>query len=129
VNNPIEHISHWRAGQVRPLCVMDDKRMPFEAKIAGGMSWHDIPTCKEQGIDAQYLMLRAILMPKGVPADATAWYVDLLKRVTQTPEWKEFVNRGAYKEDFLTGDAFAKFLEKDEQRHRDIMQAAGFLAN
>jgi putative tricarboxylic transport membrane protein len=129
VNNPIEHIAHWKAGEVRPLCVMDDQRMPFTDKIADGMSWHDIPTCKEQGVDAQYLMLRAILMPKGVPADATAWYVNLLKRVTETPEWKDFVNRGAYKEDFLTGDAFAKFLAKDEQRHREIMQAAGFLAN
>lgn len=129
VNNPIEHIAHWKAGQVRPLCVMDEQRMPFTEEIADGMAWHDIPTCKEQGVDAQYLMLRGILMPKGVPADAVAWYVDLLKRVTEAPEWKEFVNRGAYKANFLTGDAFAKFLEKDEQRHRDIMQAAGFLAN
>jgi putative tricarboxylic transport membrane protein len=128
VNNPIEHIAHWKAGEVRPLCVMDDQRMPFTQKIADGMSWHDIPTCKEQGIDAQYLMLRAILMPKGVPPDAVAWYVNVLKRVTQTPEWKDFVNRGAYKEDFLTDGAFVKFLEQDEKRHHDIMEAAGFLA-
>jgi tripartite-type tricarboxylate transporter receptor subunit TctC len=92
------------------------------------MSWHDIPTCKEQGIDAHYLMLRAILMPKGVPPDAVAFYVNLLKRVTQTPEWKDFVNRGAYKVDFLTDGAFEKFLEQDEKRHHDIMEAAGFLA-
>ena len=128
VNNPIEHIAHWKAGEVRPLCVFDSQRMPFTEPVANGMSWHDIPTCKEEGIDAEYLMLRGILMPKGVTPDQVAYYVDLLKRVRETPEWKEFVNRGAYKEDFLTGADFAKFLEKDEKRHHDIMQSAGFLA-
>jgi len=38
------------------------------------------------------------------------------------------VNRGAYKEDFLTDGAFEKFLAQDEKRHEEIMQAAGFLA-
>jgi putative tricarboxylic transport membrane protein len=128
VNNPIEHIAHWRAGQVRPLCVMDDKRMPFKAKIAGGKSWSDIPTCKEEGIDAQYVMLRAIVMPKGVTDEQRQFYVDLLDKVRKTPEWKEFVDRGAYKEDFLTGAAFEKFLAQDENRHREIMGKAGFLA-
>jgi putative tricarboxylic transport membrane protein len=128
VNNPIEHIAHWRAGEVRPLCVLDDKRMPYKEKIADGMSWSDIPTCREQGIDAQYLMLRGILMPKGVTGEQLQYYVDLLKRVRETPEWKDFVNRGAYKDEFLTGAQFAKFLEDDENRHREIMKHAGFLA-
>ena len=128
VNNPIEHIAHWRAGQVRPLCVLDTQRMPFRDKIAGGMSWYDIPTCRESGTDAQYLMLRGILMPKGVTADQVAYYVNLLREVREKPEWKEFVTRGAYKEDFLTGPDFARFLERDEKRHRDIMERAGFLA-
>jgi hypothetical protein len=26
-------------------------------------SWNDIPTCKEEGLDAQYLMLRAMFLP------------------------------------------------------------------
>jgi tripartite-type tricarboxylate transporter receptor subunit TctC len=38
------------------------------------------------------------------------------------------VNRGAYKDDFLSGEAFAKFLEADEQRHHEIMEKAGFIA-
>lgn len=127
-NNPIEHVAHWRAGQVRPLCVLSAKRMPFKEKIAENMAWQDIPTCKEQGTDAQYLMLRAILMPKGVTQEQADYYVNVLKKVKETPEWKEFVERGAYNERFLTGDALARFLEEDESRHRDIMQKAGFLA-
>ena len=128
VNNPIEHIAHWRAGQVRPLCVLNTKRMPFNDKIVDNMSWNDIPTCVEQGMDAQYLMLRAILMPKGVTREQSDYYVNLMKRVKETPEWKEFINRGAYNDQYLSGGEFAKFLEDDEKRHRDIMQKAGFLA-
>jgi putative tricarboxylic transport membrane protein len=129
VNNPIEHVAHWKAGQVRPLCVLSDKRMPFKEPVADGKSWGDIATCREQGMDAQYLMLRAILMPKGVEKEQVEYYVNLVKRVKQTPEWKEFINRGAYNDRFLAGDDFVKFLEDDEKRHRDIMQKAGFLAD
>src|SRR5438128_2378882 len=50
VNNPIEAVAQWRAGQLRPLCVFDDKRMPYKAKVTDTLSWGDIPTCKEAGI-------------------------------------------------------------------------------
>ncbi len=128
VNNPIEHIAHWRAGEVRPLCVFDTKRMPFKEKITKTESWNVIPTCHESGIDADYLMLRGILMPKGVTADQLDYYVNLLRQVREKPEWKEFVVKGAYKDEFLTGSDFTKFLEQDEQRHKEIMKKAGFLA-
>jgi len=128
VNNPIEHIAHWRAGEARPLCVFDTHRMPFKEKVTKTESWNDIPTCRESGIAADYLMLRGILMPKGVTADQLEYYVNLLRQVREKPEWKEFVAKGAYKDSFLTGSEFTKFLEQDEQRHKDIMKKAGFLA-
>ena len=33
VNNPIEAVAQWRAGQLRPLCVFDDERMPYKDKV------------------------------------------------------------------------------------------------
>jgi putative tricarboxylic transport membrane protein len=128
VNNPIEHTATWRSGDVRPLCVLDSHRMDFKEPIANNVSWHDIPTCEEQGLKAQYLMLRGIFMPKGVSAEQREYYVNLLKKVRETPEWQDFFKRGAYKDDFLTGAEFEKFLVDDEKRHRVIMEQAGFLA-
>lgn len=128
VNNPVEHVAHWRAGEVTPLCVFDSQRMPFKEKVTKTESWNDIPTCKESGIDAEYLMLRGIIMPKGVTAEQLAYYVDLLRQVREKPEWKEFVAKGAYKDMFLVGDEFKKFLEKDELHHKEIMKKANFLA-
>src|SRR5262245_51689497 len=51
VNNPSENLEVWRAGQVRPLCVFDKERIEYKAKVTADMSWNDIPTCKEQGLD------------------------------------------------------------------------------
>ena len=34
VNNPIEAESHWRAGKLRALCVMDKEKMPYPNKLA-----------------------------------------------------------------------------------------------
>ena len=68
VNNPIEAVAQWRAGSLRPLCVFDAQRMPYKEKVTKDMSWYDIPTCKEQGLNVEYLMLRGIFMPGGVDA-------------------------------------------------------------
>src|SRR5438067_1427381 len=81
VNNPIEAVAHWRGDKLRPLCVFDSQRMPYKEKITGTMSWGDIPTCKESGVNVEYLMLRGIFMPGGVSNDQVAYYVDLFKKV------------------------------------------------
>ena len=82
--------------QARPLCVFDDQRMPYKAKVTDTQSWDDIPTCKEAGVPTDYVMLRGIFMPPGVTPEQTAFYVDLLKKVRETPDWKEFMEKGAF---------------------------------
>src|SRR5262245_23341423 len=56
VNNPIEAVAQWRGGQLRPLCVFDSKPLDYSEKIAGDQAWSNIPTCKSQGLDIEYLM-------------------------------------------------------------------------
>jgi putative tricarboxylic transport membrane protein len=128
VNNPIEAVAQWRAGKLRPLCVFDSKRLPGKEKIAGDMSWSDIPTCKSQGLDIEYLMLRGVFMPAGVPKDAADYYVELFKKVRATPEWAQLMADGAFNQSFMTGADYAKWIEGEEKRHRDLMKEAGFLA-
>ena len=121
-------MAQWRAGQLRPLCVFDDERMPYKAKVTATQSWNDIPTCKEAGVPTDYLMLRGIFMPPGVTADQTAFYVNMMKKVRETPEWKDYMEKGAFNQTALTGDAFVKWLTVNEAMHRDLMKEAGFLA-
>ncbi len=128
VNNPSENLEVWRAGQVRALCVFDKERIEYKAKVTETQSWHDIPTCKEQGLDVQYLMLRAMFLPGKVSAEQTAFYVDLFKRLSQTPEYKEYMEKQALKPVFLSGKDMLKFLEEDEALNKGLMTEAGFVA-
>jgi tripartite-type tricarboxylate transporter receptor subunit TctC len=128
VNNPIEAVAQWRGGKLRPLCVFDDKTMPYPDKIAGDVAWGDIPTCKSAGLDVEYLMLRGIFMPAGVTKEQVDYYVDLMKKVRETPEWKQLMHDGAFNQTFMSGDDYAKWVDKEDQRHRELMKGAGFLA-
>jgi len=129
VNNPSENLEVWRAGQVRPLCVFDKERIQYKNKVAGEMSWSDIPTCREQGVDVQYLMLRAMFLPGKMTPDQTAFYVDLFKKVAETPEYKDYMEKQALKPIFLTGKEMLKFLEEDDALNKGLMTEAGFVAN
>jgi tripartite-type tricarboxylate transporter receptor subunit TctC len=128
VNNPIEAVSQWRANALRPLCVFDEKRMPYNEKIAGDKAWGDVPTCKEQGLDVEYTMLRGIFTSPNATPDQVAYYVDLFKKVRETPEWKDFMAQGAFNTTFMAGNEYRDWLEKADKRHQDLMSKAGFLA-
>jgi putative tricarboxylic transport membrane protein len=128
VNNPSENLEVWRAGQVRALCVFDKERISYTAKVTETQSWHDIPTCKEEGLDVQYLMLRAMLLPGKVTPEQQAFYVDLFQKVTQTAEYKDYMEKQALKPIFLTGKDMVQFLEEDDALNKSLMTEAGFVA-
>lgn len=128
VNNPIEQVSFWKAGQTRPLCVFDSERIKLTDKVTETMAWSDIPTCKEAGIDIEYLMLRGIFMPADVPQEAVDYYVDLFQKVRETPEWQDFMTSGAFNTAFMAGEEFRDWVAGAATRHKELMTAAGFLA-
>ena len=128
VNNPIEAVAHWRGGKLRPLCVFDRERMPYKSKITDTMSWNDIPSCKESGVAVDYLMMRGVFMPPGASAEQVAWYIELFQKVRATPEWKEFMEKGAFKDSFMTGKDYTDWVARAEDLHRTLMQEAGFIA-
>ena len=128
VNNPIEAVAQWRAGQLRPLCVFDDERMPYKTKVTATMSWNDIPSCKEAGVPVDYVMLRGIFMPAGVTKEQVDFYVDLFKKVRETADWKKFMEDGAFNTTFMFGPDYAKWVEKADNTHHELMREAGFLA-
>ena len=128
VNNPIEAVAQWRANKLRPLCVFDEKRLQYKAKVTDTMSWGDIPTCKEAGVPTSYVMLRGLFMAPGVTKEQTDFYVEMLKKVRDTTEWKEYMEKGAFNQTSMSGEAYVKWLGEAENLHRNLMKEAGFLA-
>jgi putative tricarboxylic transport membrane protein len=124
VNNPIEQVSHWQGGATRPLCVFAAERLDVE----GDVPWGEIPTCEEAGIPMQYQMLRGIFMPAGVDQEVVDFYVDLFQKVRETPEWKEFMQNGAFTQTFMSGDEYAAWVAEAAELHKNLMTEAGFLA-
>jgi putative tricarboxylic transport membrane protein len=64
----------------------------------------------------------------GVSQDVVNFYVEFFQKVRATPDWKEFMEKGAFNQTFMTGKAYADWVAKAEIVHRDLMKAAGFLA-
>ena len=128
VNNPIEAVAHWRAGTLRPLCVFDNAPMPYPNKVTASQSWQDIPTCKSQGLDVEYLMLRGFFMPPGVSQEQVDYYVDVLKKVRELPDWKKFTEEAAFNNTFMSGKQYADWVQNADGLHRTLMQEAGFIA-
>ncbi len=128
-NNPAEEFANWRSGSTRPLCVFSEERLPYAEPVAGGQSWADVPTCREQGLDVTYQMLRGMFMPGKVTAEQQAFYVDLFKRVSETAEWKDYLSRNALVSDFRIGEPFLAFLKADEKKHESLLSEAGFLVS
>jgi tripartite-type tricarboxylate transporter receptor subunit TctC len=120
VNNPNEAVSHRKAGRLRPLGLFDSERLNLP-------DWQTIPTMKEQGYDIEYLMLRGFFGAPGISPDAQAWYVRLLQRIADTPEWKGFTDTGGLKRAFLSGPGFVTWLEHTEALHKDLMTKGGLI--
>ena len=127
VNNPSENVAQWRAGTARPLCVFSDHPIEYNKKITD-IAWSDIPTCKSQGVDVQYQMLRAFFLPLGTTKEQVAFYADLLNKVVSKPEWHEYTENMALTRHYATGDEFVDFLKKDMAKHVQLMTEAGFAA-
>jgi putative tricarboxylic transport membrane protein len=115
VNNPSECVGHWKAKRVRPLAVLDSARIALP-------EWDQIPTMKEAaGKDVSYTMLRGIFAAPGISKEQQAYYVGLMKKVTESADWKRYVTDNALKANFMTGPEYVKWLEKAEVLHKDLM--------
>ena len=127
VNNPIEAVSQWRGGALRPLCIFDGKRSTYTEKVTETTAWSDVPTCKESGADVEYQMLRGVFMPGEATEDQIAYYLGVFKKLQETPDWVDFMAKGAFNQTSMSGPEFRTWLENNEKLHQDLMTEAGFI--
>ncbi len=121
VNNPSECVSHWRAGKVRPLAVIDSERIPLPM-------WDQIPTLKEAtGVDISYLMLRGIFAPPKIKKEVQDGYVELFKKVYDSEDYQKYLKDYALKGAFLSGTEYVSWLEKKEAATKALMDKGGML--
>lgn len=117
VNNPSECLPFY-PDRTRPLAAFLDERSP---------TFPDLPTAKELGLPISYANMRAVVGSPGMNRDQQRWYIELFRRVFDSPDWQDFVQKNALEPIFLGGDDFARFLDDYERLHRELVTAAGWL--
>ena len=113
VANPGEAMELMKAGKVRVLGVFAEKR------LAGAP---DVPTLKEQGINAIYVQNRGLCAPAGIPADAQKVLEDAFLKYTKTEIFRKYCKDNMLTEAYMDGAAFGKFLEEWNGKYAAILK-------
>jgi putative tricarboxylic transport membrane protein len=108
--------------------VFSPTRLQEGPKVTATMGWSDIPTCKEAGVPVdQFQMPRTVWLPGGVPSETVAFYADVLKKVSETPEWKEYIERTSQTNRFLAGEELKSFIASDDSKNRKVFEQEGWV--
>ena len=101
---------------VRVLAVTTDKRLPQAP---------DVPTLQELGYPITAGTIRGFTYTAGVPKEAVATMETTLKRVHDSPAWKEFAMRNIFQDVFMGSAVFTKFLTVRMEEYREFYDAIG----
>jgi putative tricarboxylic transport membrane protein len=110
-----EFESQIKSGKLRALAVSTAKRVP-------GV---DVPTLKEQGIDVELGNWRAVFGAPGLTPPQREALVKLVKEATETPAWKQSLDKMGWSPFFLGGEPFKAFLDEDARRITAIIDSLG----
>ena len=108
-----EFAEHIKGGRMRALAVSSPERED------------GIPTLREQGIDVVLGNWRGIFGAPGISAAQRDALVDLVKKATETPAWKETLAKLGWTPWFLGGDAYKAFIDEDIKRIGAIIESLG----
>jgi putative tricarboxylic transport membrane protein len=113
VANPGEALELYKSSKVRILGVFAEKRL-------GGAP--DIPTLKEQGINAIYVQNRGLAAPAGIPADARKVLEEAFLKYTKSETFKKYCKDNMLSEAYMDGAAFGKFLDEWNVKYAAILK-------
>ena len=118
VANPGEALELYKAGKVRILGVYAEKRLDGAP---------DVPTLKEQGINAVYVQNRGLCAPADIPADARKVLEEALFKYTKTDIYKKYCKENMLTEAWMDGQAFGKFLAEWNDRYAVMLREMNLL--
>jgi putative tricarboxylic transport membrane protein len=118
VSNPGEALELSKAGKVRNLGVYAEKRL-------AGVP--DVPTMKEQGIDAVYVQNRGLVSPGAIPEAARKAYETAFAKYVKSETFKKYAADNMLSEAFMDGPTFGKWLDNEHARYAQLLKEMGLL--
>lgn len=87
----------------------------------------DIPTMKEQGLDAVFINWRGLFGPPDMPQYAVDYWRQTLAKMVDTPEWAAACKTNGFSRSYLDAPDFEKFLEMTNEDYKTILSEIGML--
>ncbi|PQZ95137.1 tricarboxylic transporter [Arthrobacter sp. MYb227] len=103
------------AGTLRALAISSEERLP-------GV---DIPTFKEQGVDAAMANWRGFAGAPGITEEQKQEFVDIITEFRQTEHWQGALERNSWTDSFMTGEEFDDFIDSEVAVTKDIVEGLG----
>ena len=117
VMNPNEIIAQVEAGKARNLAVASEKRLADAP---------DLPTFAERGYKFYWEQMRGVVGPANMPPEAVKWWQDTLKKVTDTPKWKnDYIKKNLLTPTQWTGEQANKYLDSLNQKYTEALSGLG----
>jgi putative tricarboxylic transport membrane protein len=116
MSNPGEVLGLLQSGDLRALAY-SGKSTP---KVLG-----NVPTFAEAGYEIGVSLPRGLVLPPDVPKEAQQWWIETMKKVVETPEWKAYIEKQLLTENVLYGEDFRAFLQKTQGAFADILKKSG----
>jgi putative tricarboxylic transport membrane protein len=112
-----EFESQIKAGKLRLVGVTSPNRLPNV----------DGPTLKEQGVDLEIANWRSVVAAPGISADQKKALVDTIDKMVKSKEWQDLLKQKGWDDAYLSGDPFAKQLNEDVARTREVLMSVGLV--
>jgi putative tricarboxylic transport membrane protein len=117
VIEPAEAGEHIRAGSMRLLAQVTEKRLP---------AFPNVPTLKEAGFDVTPVpQVRGVVAPPGIPRENVAYWEGVFRKLTQTESWKKFLADNQFEDGYQNAADLTKFYDEFTGQMRGILQEAG----
>lgn len=117
VIEPQEAREHVRAGNLRVIAALTEKRLP---------SFPDVSTTREQGIDAPLVpQARGVVAPPGISKDVVEYWEGVFERFVKTNSWKKYLEENLFEDGYLKGPQMNKFFDELTVQMRGILKEAG----
>jgi putative tricarboxylic transport membrane protein len=112
-----EYEGQIKAGKMRAIGISSEKKMPNI----------NVPTLKEQGLDAAITNWRSVVAAPGISADDRKKLADAVDKMVKSDAWKEVLKQKGWDDAYMAGDDFAKFLKAEQARVAEVMKAIGLV--
>ena len=110
-------IAHFQQGRTRIVAISASKRM--------GDALSQVPTWKEQQIDAVNSNWRLLLGPKGLQPAQIAYWEEVAARLSKSAAWKKELQSNFWEGRLLTGHALRDFLVAEHKEHKEVLAELG----